>query len=92
MTEREICERCNRPHRCWAAMSPLWNAVMRSGSINGPWEGAEMICANCFMELAEDRGVASRFRVTAEQVNVELETTTPSGRVWDEDAFLWVAP
>ncbi len=42
------------------------------------------------MILAEERGVANRFRVTAEVVNVALETVTPTGRVWDEEKFLWV--
>lgn len=89
---RETCERCGTQHRCWSAHSPLWNAVMRGGCINGPWEGAEMICANCFMALAEDRGVASFFYMTADRVNVELQTVTPSGRAWDEKTHFWVTP
>lgn len=89
-TNTEQCSRCGHANPPWAAASPLWNEVMRGGSINGDEEGG-IICAACFMELAESRGIASRFRVTAEVVNVELETTTPSGRVWDEEQFLWTA-
>lgn len=62
---------------------------MRGGSINGEPQYDDLVCATCFMELAEEKGIASAFRVTAEQVNVELETTTPSGRTWDNDAFMW---
>jgi hypothetical protein len=65
---------------------------MRGGCINGPWEFGEMICANCFMELAEDRGIAGRFLVTAEDVRVPLQTVTPSGRVWNEKRKLWIEP
>lgn len=62
---------------------------MRGGSINGPWEFGEMVCAACFMSLAEERGIASGWRVDAKTINVELETVTPSGRVWDEAVDLW---
>jgi hypothetical protein len=86
----ETCERCGRKHPCWSAMSPLWNAVMRGGAINGEWEGAEMICANCFMELAEERGIASPFYITAERINVPLELVTPSGRVWGDQERRWI--
>jgi hypothetical protein len=93
MTEGfEHCHRCGRGNTIWGAPSPLWNAVMRGGSINGDPIFGDLVCASCFIEIAEKSGVASHFRVTAEQVNVELETTTPSGRVWDEDRNLWVDP
>lgn len=88
----EDCKRCGRANSIWFAASPLWNAVMRGGSIDGQPKYGDMVCATCFMQLAEERGIATRFRVTAEVVNVELETTTPSGRVWDEDSFLWSDP
>jgi hypothetical protein len=92
MTEpRELlCEICGREHRPWAAASPLWNAVVRGGSIDGH-EEYEFLCANCFMELAEDRGIASLFRLTAAK-SIELETVTPSGRVWSDRHFLWMPP
>lgn len=90
--EGETCERCGSENAVWGASSPLWNAVMRGGSINGDPIWNDMVCAACFMQLAEEKGVASHFHVTADRVNVELETVTPSGRVWDEKARLWVEP
>jgi hypothetical protein len=63
---------------------------MRGGSINGEAKYDDMVCATCFMQLAEEQGIATCFRVVAERVNVELEIITPSGRVWDEDRFQWV--
>jgi hypothetical protein len=62
---------------------------MRRGSINGAEDYDGIVCATCFMLIAEEKGMASLFRVTAERVNVELETVTPSGRVWDEESFRW---
>jgi hypothetical protein len=90
LAEHEKCGRCEREYRMWFAPSPLWNAVMRGGCINGPWEFGEMICANCFMDLAEERGIASNFRVIADDVKVPLQTVTPSGRVWDDKRNLWL--
>lgn len=87
-----VCNRCGVRHACWSASSPLWNAVMRGGSIDGPWEYGELICANCFMTLATERGVADLFYVTAQQINVTLETVTPSGRIWNEERKLWDEP
>jgi hypothetical protein len=88
--DTEACRRCGAENPAWFAPSPLWNAVMRGGSINGPWEYDEIICATCFSVLAEERGVASIWKLTAERVNVPLETVTPTGRVWDETQNLWV--
>lgn len=86
----EACRRCGGENPPWSAPSPLWNMVMRGGSINGESIFNDMVCARCFMELAEEKGIANLFRVYAEQVNVELETVTPSGRVWDSERWLWV--
>lgn len=86
----ESCNRCGSENAVWAASSPLWNAVMRSGSINGDSEWEDLVCATCFMQLAEKKGIATRFRVTADKINVDLETVTPSGRVWDEKRFQWI--
>jgi uncharacterized protein YfdQ (DUF2303 family) len=86
----EDCKRCGRGNAVWSAASPLWNAVIRGGSIDGDSQYDDMVCATCFMQLAEEQGIATKFRVTAEEASVELETTTPSGRVWDEQRFLWV--
>lgn len=86
----EACHRCGSRNPSWSASSPLWNAVMRGGSIDGDPIWDDMVCATCFMKLTEQQGIASGFRVTADQVNVELETVTPSGRIWDEERQLWV--
>lgn len=87
-----VCHRCAGPNVSWSAPSPLWNAVMRGGSIDGPWEFDELICPTCFAVLAEERGVASGWRIDARDVAVELETITPSGRVWSPERMLWVKP
>jgi hypothetical protein len=63
---------------------------MRGGSIDGPWEFGELICPTCFVVLAEERGIASGWRIEAEHVAVELETVTPSGRTWDAGRRLWI--
>ena len=88
----EDCKRCGRSNVVWFAPSPLWNAVIRGGSIDGEPKFDDLVCAACFMQLAEEQGIATRFRVFAEEVNVDLETITPSGRVWDEDRWLWIGP
>jgi hypothetical protein len=86
------CRRCGGPNVSWAAPSPLWNAVMRGGSIDGPWEFGELICPTCFVVLAEERGIACDWTVAAKTVYVALETVTPSGRRWDAESGLWVEP
>ena len=86
------CQECGRAYPAWIAPSPLWNAVMRGGSINGPWKGCECVCSTCFMLAAEEAGIAGDWKVIARKVNVELETVTPSGRVWDDAQDLWVEP
>lgn len=87
----EHCQRCGHNNPSWSAPSPLWNAVIRGGSIDGEPKFDDMVCAACFMELAEQQGIASDWTVKARNVAVPLETTTPSGRVWDEDKGLWVS-
>lgn len=84
------CRRCGGRNIAWSAPSPLWNAVMRGGSINGPWQWDEIVCPICFAELAEAAGIANVWRLTARFVHVELETVTPSGRVWDDETQLWL--
>lgn len=87
--DAEDCHRCGAHNPAWHAPSPLWNAVMRGGSINGEPIFEDMVCATCFMTLAEERGIACIWRVEAQQVNVPLEATTPSGRIWDAKHCLW---
>ncbi len=86
----KVCRRCGGPNRSWYAPSPLWNAVLRGGSIDGPPEFSDLVCPTCFMVLAEERGIAHSWRLHAEVVTAELETVTPSGRVYDDDTDLWL--
>lgn len=83
------CHRCGGPNTAWAAPSPLWNAVMRGGTINGQDEYDGIVCPTCFALLAEARGVAHLWKLSADRVDIELETVTPSGRTWDDAAWLW---
>lgn len=78
-----LCERCDCEYRVWSAASPLWNAVIRSGCINGEEEYA-YLCLNCFTELAEDSGAGTLFYLDAERT-CALQTVTPSGRVWNPE-------
>ncbi|GAA0720064.1 hypothetical protein Drose_06335 [Dactylosporangium roseum] len=84
-----ICHRCGGPNIAWSAPSPLWNAVMRGGSINGEEAFDGIVCPSCFARLAEERGIAELWRFSAGRVHVELETVTPSGRTWDDATWLW---
>ena len=84
------CHRCGGPNvLSWFAPSPLWNAVMRGGSIGGDEPHDGIVCPVCFAVIARERGVATRWRFSAVDVQVPLETVTPSGRIWDETTDLW---
>jgi hypothetical protein len=65
---------------------------MRDGSIDGPQYFGELICPTCFCVLAEQAGIASGWRLDARAVNLQLETVTPSGRIWDPETDLWKDP
>jgi hypothetical protein len=86
------CHRCHGLNIAWSAPSPLWNAVMRGGAIGGEDEFDGIVCPTCFAVLAEQRGIAVLWRLSAERIHVELETTSPDGRVWDSERWLWVEP
>jgi hypothetical protein len=88
--EGEACRRCGSENPPWFAPSPVWNAVMRNGSIENPDDWGGIVCATCFTVLAEEKDIASLWRLIPERVEVELETVTPSGRVWDEGSFKWI--
>jgi hypothetical protein len=90
--EAETCRRCGHDNPAWSAPSPLWNAVMRGGSIDGEPIYEDMVCAACFISIAKEKGIASGFRLSADDVTASLETTTPSGRVWDDSSQLWREP
>lgn len=74
------------------APSPLWNEVMRGGDINGADRFGGIICPVCFAALAEEVGIARRWMFYAEKVMVPLKNVTPSGRVWNEQTWLWEEP
>jgi hypothetical protein len=84
------CHRCGGPNVIWVAPSPLWNAVMRGGSINGAELFHGIVCPTCFAILA--KRIASGWRLSAQDITVPLETVTPSGRVWDPMTWLWREP
>ncbi len=64
MTDREqtrrdemTCDRCGRRHGVvWFAPSEIWNAVMRGGERGNPDE-FPFCCPECFIHLAEQRGI-----------------------------------
>lgn len=86
------CHRCSGPNIGWVAPSPLWNAVMRGGSINGREQWGGIVCPICFVALAEEQGIATEWRLTANRVRAKLETVTPSGRTWDPGTWRWADP
>lgn len=89
----DVCRRCGGPNDVvWCAPSPLWNAVMRGGTIGGDEQYEGIVCPRCFATLAETAGIARVWRLYAETVLVDLATTTPDGRVWDDKAWLWRDP
>ncbi len=89
----ETCHRCGRDYTPWSAMSPLWNEVMRGGDINaGPEPYLGMVCCDCFIKLAEQAGVATDWRLHAGQVFRQLKLTTPTGRVWSDQRWLFEPP
>lgn len=83
------CGRCGGPNVVWSAPSPLWNAVMRGGSINGEETHGGIVCPTCFAVLAEEQGIACSWRLDAQLVHSDLETVTPSGRVWNATEWRW---
>lgn len=84
-----ICVRCGGTNPVWTAPSPLWNEVMRGGDINGREQYAGIVCPSCFANLGTEAGIAGGWRLIACDVHVELQTVTPSGRVWNEATWLW---
>lgn len=87
--DESICQRCGGFNPVWTAPSPLWNFVMRGGSINGI-EVFSVVCPSCFVKLANKAGAgATMWRFEAVNVTAELETVTPTGRVWNSETWLW---
>lgn len=86
------CRRCQGPNVSWTAPSPLWNLVMRGGAIDGVDRFDGIVCPTCFVVVAEDARLASRWYVSADRVALPLQTVLPDGRVWVEAARLWLPP
>lgn len=84
-----VCGRCGGFNPVWVAPSPLWNQVMRGGDINGI-EVCSIVCPSCFAALAAD--VAAGWRFYATDVKADLQTVTPSGRVWNEETWMFDEP
>lgn len=89
MSDESVCQNCGGFNPVWTAPSPLWNYVMRGGSINGI-EAISVVCPSCFVLLAEERTTgATMWRFEAVDITAELETVTPTGRVWNPKTWLW---
>jgi hypothetical protein len=88
----DYCHRCGGPNIIWYAPSPLWNEVMRGGDISGRSKWSEIICPTCFCILTQEAGIGSAFRIYATRLEVKLPTTTPDGRVWNSETWLWEEP
>lgn len=89
----ENCNRCGGPNVVWAAPSPLWNFVMRGNDINGVPLYSDLVCMTCFVILAVEAGInTTGWRLTVTPEPEDLVYETPSGRIWDENSFLWVEP
>lgn len=88
--DETYCHLCLGPNVVWSAPSPLWNEVMRGGDINGDEPHDGIVCPVCFATLAEQAGIAEMWRFTPERIHKTLTYQTPSGRIWDDEEFLWV--
>lgn len=90
VAEHEWCRRCGGQSVAWAAESPLWNFVMRGGSIDGTPIYDDLVCMTCFIALAQDAGVTEKWRLTTRTLPAGVEKVTPSGRRWDAQRWLWI--
>lgn len=64
---------------------------MRSDDILGPSLYRDLVCMTCFVLLANEAGIGGQWRLSVAPAPDNLTTVTPSGRVWDEHSWLWVA-
>jgi hypothetical protein len=76
--EEMVCDRCGNRHSVvWFADDDLWNAVMRGGD-RGARDEYSFCCPTCLMQLATERGIASRFAVLSDERFAALAAeTTP---------------
>lgn len=85
-----VCNRCGGPNVSWCAPSPLWNYVMRGGTIDGDWQYGELICPMCFVALAQEKGIDVSWRVSpVAPIDLDLQTVLPDGREWNPKTWLW---
>lgn len=77
------------PNPVWTAPSPLWNEVIRGGDIDGRELFGGVVCPSCFAIMATDQGIAGGWRLIATDVHVELQEVTPSGRVWNDQTWMF---
>jgi hypothetical protein len=93
IAEHEWCHRCGGENPgCWAVMSPLWNLVIRGGSIDGDPLYDDMVCIPCFIITAHEKGITGEWFLTLRPEPEGMEMVTPSGRIWDRNTFRWEEP
>lgn len=63
---------------------------MRGNDIDGTPIFGDMVCVSCFITLAGEAGLKGSWRLTLDPEPDGLIYQTPSGRVWDQEQFLWV--
>lgn len=60
----DYCHRCGGRNLSWWCDSDLWNAVMRPDGQGSPWLWNEIICPQCFADLAEVKFGRASFTFT----------------------------
>lgn len=85
------CRRCTGYNPCWVAPSPLWNAVMREHG-GGPEKFSGIVCPGCFVQLAQEAGIAEIWRLYTPDPQIKLELTDREGWIWDQDTWLYRMP
>ena len=64
---------------------------MRGNDINGESRYGDLVCMACFVRCAVEAGLPSvGWRLMLHPEPDGLTYTTPSGRVWDAERFVWV--
>lgn len=86
------CHRCYLGNRSWTAPSPLWNYVMRGDDMGAAERFDGIVCATCFMMMAEELGAGELWLVYPQRIGVPLKMTTPDGREWDPVTWMWRKP
>lgn len=92
LSDDERCRRCGNENTEWVAPHPLWNYVMRGNDIDGEWRYSEIVCVRCFIVLAHEAGLDGQWRLYLAPEPDGLVYTTPSGRVWNPETWMWDEP